>query len=167
MCSRTTHQRLHSSTPTTSPVRTSTSACRLNRHGTSSRQPWWRSARSSQKRTRSKVCMYVWYDMASHHHRPRNAYAMMGSGRLIRKLESVAGNKKDNITIIYTPWSNLLKTAGMATGQVSFHEGKKVCISFPLSSSPIPSSYSLVLDYINSPFPDLINRPAKSSSPPA
>ena len=34
------------------------------------------------------------------------------------------GNKKDNITIIYTPWSNLLKTAGMATGQVSFHNTK-------------------------------------------
>lgn len=31
------------------------------------------------------------------------------------------GNKKDNITIIYTPWSNLRKDASMATGQVSFH----------------------------------------------
>lgn len=37
-----------------------------------------------------------------------------------------AGNKKDNITIIYTPWSNLQKDGSMATGQVSFHNQKLV-----------------------------------------
>ncbi|KAL9001135.1 MAG: hypothetical protein Q9169_000318 [Polycauliona sp. 2 TL-2023] len=37
----------------------------------------------------------------------------------------VSGNKKDNVTIIYTPWSNLLKKASMATGQVSFKDQKK------------------------------------------
>ena len=36
------------------------------------------------------------------------------------------GNKKDNVTIIYTPWSNLRKDASMATGQVSFHDQKMV-----------------------------------------
>ena len=36
------------------------------------------------------------------------------------------GNKKDNITVIYTPWSNLRKDASMATGQVSFHDPKMV-----------------------------------------
>lgn len=36
------------------------------------------------------------------------------------------GNKKDNVTIIYTPWSNLKKDASMATGQVSFHDHKMV-----------------------------------------
>lgn len=36
------------------------------------------------------------------------------------------GNKKDNITVIYTPWSNLKKDGSMATGQVSFHDQKKV-----------------------------------------
>ncbi|KAJ5691480.1 coiled-coil domain-containing protein 25 [Penicillium malachiteum] len=36
------------------------------------------------------------------------------------------GNKKDNITIIYTPWSNLQKDGSMATGQVSFHNPKLV-----------------------------------------
>lgn len=36
------------------------------------------------------------------------------------------GNKKDNITIIYTPWSNLRKDGSMATGQVSFHNPKLV-----------------------------------------
>ncbi|KAL8674944.1 MAG: hypothetical protein Q9168_000647 [Polycauliona sp. 1 TL-2023] len=37
----------------------------------------------------------------------------------------LSGNKKDNVTIIYTPWSNLLKNASMATGQVSFKDHKK------------------------------------------
>lgn len=41
--------------------------------------------------------------------------------------EICSGNKKDNITIIYTPWSNLKKDGSMAVGQVSFHSDKKVC----------------------------------------
>ncbi|KAJ3388596.1 Coiled-coil domain-containing protein 25 [Lobulomyces angularis] len=36
----------------------------------------------------------------------------------LTKANSIEGNKKDNVTIIYTPWSNLKKTAGMETGQV-------------------------------------------------
>ncbi|CAK7564038.1 MAG: hypothetical protein SEPTF4163_001921 [Sporothrix epigloea] len=36
------------------------------------------------------------------------------------------GNKKDNVTIIYTPWSNLKKDGSMAVGQVSFKDQKKV-----------------------------------------
>ncbi|KAJ2366730.1 hypothetical protein H4S01_002550 [Coemansia sp. RSA 2610] len=36
------------------------------------------------------------------------------------KANSIEGNKKDNVSIIYTPWSNLLKRGDMATGQVSF-----------------------------------------------
>lgn len=43
----------------------------------------------------------------------------MGSNR-------ATGNKKDNITIIYTPWSNLMKDGSMAAGQVSFHNHKLV-----------------------------------------
>ncbi|KAJ1916095.1 hypothetical protein H4219_003966 [Mycoemilia scoparia] len=42
------------------------------------------------------------------------------------KANSIEGNKKQNISIIYTPWSNLLKSGDMATGQVSFHNTKKV-----------------------------------------
>ncbi|PVZ99116.1 hypothetical protein BB558_004873 [Smittium angustum] len=42
------------------------------------------------------------------------------------KANSIEGNKKDNITVIYTPWSNLFKNAGMATGQVSFKSRNKV-----------------------------------------
>ena len=41
-------------------------------------------------------------------------------------LSGRAGNKKDNITVIYTPWSNLLKDGSMTTGQVSFHNPKLV-----------------------------------------
>ncbi|KAK3170891.1 hypothetical protein OEA41_002975 [Lepraria neglecta] len=43
----------------------------------------------------------------------------------LTKANSIEGNKKDNVTIIYTPWSNLLKNSSMATGQVSFHDQKK------------------------------------------
>lgn len=35
------------------------------------------------------------------------------------KANSIEGNKKDNITVIFTPWINLKKTPGMPTGQVS------------------------------------------------
>lgn len=45
---------------------------------------------------------------------------------LCRRLTVDTGNKKDNITIIYTPWSNLYKDGSMATGQVSFHNPKLV-----------------------------------------
>ncbi|KAF3217848.1 hypothetical protein TWF106_007811 [Orbilia oligospora] len=36
------------------------------------------------------------------------------------------GNKKDNVAIIYTPWSNLRKDGSMAVGQVSFKDPKRV-----------------------------------------
>ncbi|KAM3587071.1 hypothetical protein VKS41_002117 [Umbelopsis sp. WA50703] len=42
------------------------------------------------------------------------------------KANSIEGNKKNDITIIYTPWDNLKKTGGMETGQVTFHNHKKV-----------------------------------------
>ena len=38
----------------------------------------------------------------------------------------VTGNKKDNITVIYTPWSNLKKDGSMVTGQVGFKDQRKV-----------------------------------------
>lgn len=44
----------------------------------------------------------------------------------LTKANSIEGNKKDNVTIIYTPWSNLMKDGSMATGQVSFHNPKLV-----------------------------------------
>ncbi|KAE8379471.1 hypothetical protein BDV26DRAFT_259541, partial [Aspergillus bertholletiae] len=44
----------------------------------------------------------------------------------LTKANSIEGIKKDNITVIYTPWSNLMKDGSMATGQVSFHNPKVV-----------------------------------------
>uniref|UniRef100_A0A8H8CGZ8 NFACT RNA-binding domain-containing protein n=1 Tax=Psilocybe cubensis TaxID=181762 RepID=A0A8H8CGZ8_PSICU len=41
------------------------------------------------------------------------------------KANSIEGNKKDNITVIFTPADNLKKTGDMAVGQVSFHNDKK------------------------------------------
>lgn len=38
------------------------------------------------------------------------------------------GNKKDNITIVYTPWSNLKKDGSMAVGQVGFKDQRKVSL---------------------------------------
>ncbi|RKP15157.1 coiled-coil domain-containing protein 25 [Piptocephalis cylindrospora] len=44
----------------------------------------------------------------------------------LTKANSIEGSKKNNICIIYTPWSNLRKTGDMAVGQVSFHNPKLV-----------------------------------------
>lgn len=46
-------------------------------------------------------------------------------GQLV-KAGSILGNKKDNVTIIYTPASNLLKTGAMETGSVSFKNERMV-----------------------------------------
>ena len=45
---------------------------------------------------------------------------------LTHVIDNLTGNKRDNITIIYTPWSNLKKNGSMATGQVGFKDQKKV-----------------------------------------
>lgn len=39
----------------------------------------------------------------------------------------MAGNKVNNVDVVYTPWSNLKKTASMDVGQVGFHSSKMVC----------------------------------------
>jgi len=56
----------------------------------------------------------------------------------LTKANSIEGNKKDNVTVIYTPWSNLKKDASMATGQVSFHDSKLVKkILVPVRLNPV------------------------------
>ncbi|KIO27011.1 hypothetical protein M407DRAFT_73737, partial [Tulasnella calospora MUT 4182] len=42
------------------------------------------------------------------------------------KANSIEGNKKPNITVIYTPWDNLKKSGDMAVGQVAFQNDKRV-----------------------------------------
>ncbi|KAF2739062.1 DUF814-domain-containing protein [Polyplosphaeria fusca] len=56
----------------------------------------------------------------------------------LTKANSIEGNKKDNITIVYTPWSNLKKDGSMAVGQVGFKDQKKVKrIHVPQRENPI------------------------------
>ncbi|KAJ7648542.1 hypothetical protein B0H17DRAFT_1215547 [Mycena rosella] len=52
--------------------------------------------------------------------------ALLNDCAQLVKANSIEGNKKDNLTIIYTPADNLKKTGDMAVGQVSFHSDKKV-----------------------------------------
>ncbi|WFC96902.1 hypothetical protein MBRA1_003566 [Malassezia brasiliensis] len=42
------------------------------------------------------------------------------------KANSIEGNKKNNITVIYTPHSNVKKTGDMAVGAVTFFNDRKV-----------------------------------------
>ncbi|KAF8248309.1 DUF814-domain-containing protein [Wilcoxina mikolae CBS 423.85] len=44
----------------------------------------------------------------------------------LTKANSIEGNKKDNVNVVYTPWSNLKKDGSMATGQVGFKDQRKV-----------------------------------------
>nr|AFK38434.1 unknown [Lotus japonicus] len=42
------------------------------------------------------------------------------------KANSIQGNKVNNVDVVYTPWSNLKKTASMDVGQVGFYNSKMV-----------------------------------------
>ncbi|KDN52471.1 DUF814-domain-containing protein [Tilletiaria anomala UBC 951] len=42
------------------------------------------------------------------------------------KANSIEGNKKNNVTVIYTPWTNIKKTGDMAIGAVTFHNEQMV-----------------------------------------
>ena len=53
------------------------------------------------------------------------------------------GNKKDNLTIIYTPWSNLKKTKGMETGQVTFFKEKMVRANLLFGQQKNPINFKL------------------------
>jgi len=44
----------------------------------------------------------------------------------VRAVADTAGNKKDKLDIVYTPWENLKKTASMEVGQVGFFNDKLV-----------------------------------------
>lgn len=42
------------------------------------------------------------------------------------KANSIQGNKVNNVDVVYTPWSNLKKTASMDVGQIGFYNSKMV-----------------------------------------
>ncbi|XP_046513564.1 coiled-coil domain-containing protein 25 isoform X2 [Equus quagga] len=44
------------------------------------------------------------------------------------KANSIQGCKMNNVNVVYTPWSNLKKTADMDVGQIGFHRQKDVKI---------------------------------------
>lgn len=52
---------------------------------------------------------------------------------------STTGNKKDNVTIIYTPWSNLKKNGSMAVGQVGFKDPRMVRIGVHSEAATVES----------------------------
>lgn len=37
----------------------------------------------------------------------------------------------NNVSVVYTPWSNLKKTADMDVGQIGFHRQKDVSVPHP------------------------------------
>ncbi|KAH8982043.1 cytoplasmic protein [Lactarius hatsudake] len=53
------------------------------------------------------------------------------------KANSIEGNKRNDLTIIYTPGDNLKKTGDMAVGQVSFHNDKRVRLHVPKRENAI------------------------------
>ena len=44
----------------------------------------------------------------------------------------------NNLSIVYTPWSNLKKTGDMAVGQVGFHKQKLVGVPMLVSYDAVP-----------------------------
>ncbi|KAH0601204.1 hypothetical protein MHUMG1_00076 [Metarhizium humberi] len=52
--------------------------------------------------------------------------ALLADLAQLTKANSIEGNKKDNVAVIYTPWSNLRKDGSMDVGQVSFKDARKV-----------------------------------------
>ncbi|WEW55636.1 hypothetical protein PRK78_001067 [Emydomyces testavorans] len=94
--------------------------------GTTSQRNYWKIVPNSQRPTLLKVSCYS-KAPSLRRYSFSNTYTIM-----------ISGNKKDNIAVIYTPWSNLLKTASMATGQVSFHNPKLTRKMFvPARQNPI------------------------------
>lgn len=43
---------------------------------------------------------------------------------------NIAGNKMNNVGIVYTLWENLKKTSDMDVGQIGFHKQKEVQYCF-------------------------------------
>ncbi|KAJ5256649.1 Coiled-coil domain-containing protein 25 [Penicillium angulare] len=74
----------------------------------------------------SDVCAHVYVRLRDGETWDNIAEKLLEDCAQLTKANSIEGNKKDNITIIYTPWSNLKKDGSMATGQVSFHNHKLV-----------------------------------------
>ena len=69
----------------------------------------------------------------------------------LTKANSIEGNKKDNVAVIYTPAANLRKDGSMEVGQVSFHDPKRVSFRVPggglaVACGELESGFLLWLD---------------------
>eukprot|EP00939_MAST-03C_sp_MAST-3C-sp1_P003086 g3086.t1 len=69
------------------------------------------------------------------------------------KANSIEGCKKSSVAVVYTPTTNLKKTARMATGQVGFHEAKLV-IKYTVESKNRP-----MVKEINKTKTEVVNPP--------
>lgn len=56
------------------------------------------------------------------------------------KANSIEGNKKNDVRIVYTPASNLRKEPSFEAGQVSYHNTKLVLYFIIICQGPKPSS---------------------------
>lgn len=57
----------------------------------------------------------------------------------------LAGCKMNNVNVVYTPWSNLKKTADMDVGQIGFHRQKDVSVNITGGGSALALSGCLSL----------------------
>ncbi|KAM3074233.1 hypothetical protein ACMFMG_002943 [Clarireedia jacksonii] len=80
----------------------------------------------------------------------------------LTKANSIEGNKKDNVTVIYTPWSNLKKDGSMAVGQVSFKNQKTCDVKMGMEQVKrilVPARENAIINRLNKTkvekFPDL------------
>ncbi|OJD40836.1 coiled-coil domain-containing protein 25 [Diplodia corticola] len=72
------------------------------------------------------VCAHIYVRLREGETWDNMAEELLKDCAQLTKANSIEGNKKNNITVIYTPWSNLKKDGSMAVGQVGFKDNKKV-----------------------------------------
>ncbi|KAI9727479.1 MAG: hypothetical protein M1828_006421 [Chrysothrix sp. TS-e1954] len=84
------------------------------------------------------ICAHVYYRLQDGQTWDAIPEEVLKDCAQLTKANSIDGNKKDNVTVIYTPWSNLKKDGGMVTGQVGFKDQRKVKkIHIPERENPI------------------------------
>ncbi|KAJ9193574.1 hypothetical protein DTO166G4_601 [Paecilomyces variotii] len=100
------------------------------------------------------VCAHIYLRLRDNETWDKIPQELLDDCAQLTKANSIDGNKKDNITVIYTPWSNLMKNASMAVGQVSFHNPKMVKKVF------VPARENAIVNRLNKTkvekFPDLM-----------
>ncbi|PRW58921.1 Coiled-coil domain-containing 25 isoform A [Chlorella sorokiniana] len=94
------------------------------------RLPEGKSMHDIPKETLEDACQLVKANSIQVGARMAFMYACASDGGWLHcqlvKANSIQGNKMSNIPIVYTPASNLRKSADMAVGQVGFHDDKLV-----------------------------------------